>query len=143
MFIQKNPEKVKAFMKAVKRGADYMFQNPADSYELFVEMKPHMNSLINRKIFQRSFRYMSHDMKNVQRDWDKVTNYCKRLGIVDDVFVQNQTNDFLSWPLKPESPAGYINPTVDTGVLNKCTSDRCMPLASKLAKEAQGLFYPV
>ncbi|KAF7730584.1 glycylpeptide N-tetradecanoyltransferase [Apophysomyces ossiformis] len=119
-FIQNNPEKVKAFMKAVKRGTDYMFADPAKAYELFVEMKPHMNSEVNRKIFQRSFRYMSRDLKNVQRDWNKVTNYCKRLEIVDDSFVQNQTNEFLTWPLNPESPPGFVNPTVDTGVLACC-----------------------
>jgi pyrimidine precursor biosynthesis enzyme len=120
-FIKNNPEKVTAFMKAVKRGADYMFAQPAASYELFVEMKPHMNSEVNRKIYQRSFRYMSRDFKNVQRDWDKVTKYCKRLEIVDENFVQNQTNEFLSWTLDPESAPGFIHPTVDTGVLAKCS----------------------
>ncbi|KAF9160727.1 glycylpeptide N-tetradecanoyltransferase [Actinomortierella ambigua] len=119
-FIANNPDKVRAFMRGVKRGADYMFANPAAAYELFVEMKPHMNSEVNRKIFQRSFRYLSHDLKNVQRDWDKVTKYCKRLDIVNDSFVQNQTNEFLSWTLEPERPAGAVNPTVDTGVLAKC-----------------------
>ncbi|KAF9971891.1 glycylpeptide N-tetradecanoyltransferase [Actinomortierella ambigua] len=119
-FIGNNPDKVRAFMSAVKRGADYMFAQPAAAYELFVEMKPHMNSEVNRKIFQRSFRYLSHDLKNVQRDWDKVTNYCKRLDIVKEGFVQNQTNEFLSWELEPERAAGAVNPTIDTGVLAKC-----------------------
>ncbi|KAI7855153.1 NMT1/THI5 like-domain-containing protein [Circinella umbellata] len=117
-FINNNPEKVKAFMKAVKRAADYMFKDPIKAYDLFVEMKPHMNSIVNRKIFQRSFRYFSRDFKNVQRDWDKVTNYCKRLEIVDDKFEQNQTNDFLSWELLPESTPGVEPPTVDTGVVS-------------------------
>ncbi|KAF9915873.1 glycylpeptide N-tetradecanoyltransferase [Lobosporangium transversale] len=119
-FIQNNPKKVAAFMKAVKRATDYMFAQPAEAYELFVEMKPHMDSEVNRKIFQRSFRYMSRDLKNVQRDWDKVTKYCKRLEIVDEAFVQNQTNDFLTWTLEPESAPGFVNPVVDTGVLAKC-----------------------
>ncbi|KAJ2955318.1 hypothetical protein NQZ79_g8656 [Umbelopsis isabellina] len=133
-FIAANPEKVRAFMAAVKQGADYMFAQPAEAYELFVEMKPHMDSQINRKIFQRSFRYMSHDMKNVQRDWDKVSKYCKRLEIVDDTFVQNQTNEFLTWDLTPESPPGYINPTVDTGVLRACGNKHCgIPVKSEAA----------
>lgn len=111
-----------------------MFENPANAYELFVEMKPHMNSEVNRKIFQRSFRYMSKDLKNVQRDWDKVTNYCKRLEIVDDSFKQNQTNDFLTWTLNRESPPGFINPTVDTGVLSKCHNGACgRPVAPQVA----------
>ncbi|ORY90015.1 NMT1/THI5 like-domain-containing protein [Syncephalastrum racemosum] len=119
-FIQQNPEKVKAFMKAIKRASDFMFADPVKAYELFVEMKPHMNSEVNRKIFQRSFRYFSRDFKNVQRDWDKVTNYCKRLDIVDQSFEQNQTNEFLDWPLLPEGPAGVEPATVDTGVLACC-----------------------
>jgi pyrimidine precursor biosynthesis enzyme len=107
-------------MKAIKRASDFMFADPVKAYELFVEMKPHMNSEVNRKIFQRSFRYFSRDFKNVQRDWDKVTNYCKRLEIVDQSFEQNQTNEFLDWPLLPEGPAGVEPATVDTGVLACC-----------------------
>ncbi|KAF9080242.1 glycylpeptide N-tetradecanoyltransferase, partial [Mortierella sp. GBA35] len=118
-FIQNNHKKVTAFMKAVKRGADYMFEQPAAAYEMFVEMKPHMDSVVNRKIFQRSYRYMSRDLKNVQRDWDKVTRYCKRLEIVDDAFVQNMTNEFLTWPMQPDTPANFIHPAIDTGVLAK------------------------
>ncbi|CAO3619969.1 unnamed protein product [Cunninghamella blakesleeana] len=116
-FIQANPEKVKKFMKAIKRGADYMFAQPAEAYELFVDMKPWMGSVVNRKIYQRSFRYMSRDLKNVPRDWNKVTNYCQRLGIIDSSFKQNQTNDYLTWDLLPESAPGFIHPTIDTGVL--------------------------
>ena len=33
----------------------------------------------------------------VPRDWTKVTNYCKRLGIIDASFEPNTTNGFLSW----------------------------------------------
>jgi pyrimidine precursor biosynthesis enzyme len=142
-FIQAKPDKVKAFMKAVKRGTEYMFQQPADAYELFVEMKPHMNSDVNRKIFQRSFRYMSLDMKNVQRDWDKVTKYCKRLGIVDDGFEQNQTNDFLTWSLNPEFPAGFIQPAMETGALSKCKGDVCKTFTGEPVKTIQGEYFPV
>lgn len=31
------------------------------------------------------------------RDWSKVTNYCKRLGIIDASFEPNMTNKYLSW----------------------------------------------
>ncbi|KAF9281279.1 glycylpeptide N-tetradecanoyltransferase [Linnemannia elongata] len=132
-FIHNNPEKVASFMKAIKRGADYMFANPAAAYELFVEMKPHMDSVVNRKIYQRSFRYMSRDLKNVQRDWDKVTRYCKRLEIVNDSFVQNMTNEFLTWPMQPDAPAGFIHPTIDTGVLAKCGCERGADLRGPVA----------
>ncbi|ORX94732.1 NMT1-domain-containing protein [Basidiobolus meristosporus CBS 931.73] len=101
-FINENPEKVAKFMKAIKRAMDFIQAKPEESYELLVDLKPAMNTPVNRKIFDRSFIYFSKDLKNVQRDWNKVTNYCKRLGIVDEAFRQNMTNDFLTWPLLPE-----------------------------------------
>jgi pyrimidine precursor biosynthesis enzyme len=84
-------------------------------------MKPEMDTDINRKIFQRSFRYFSRDLKNVGRDWNKVTAYCKRLGIVDNAFEQNQTNDLLTWDLLPESVPGMEPETVETGVVSACS----------------------
>lgn len=94
-----------------------MIASPAIAYNRYVEMKPHLDTDINRKIFQRSFRYFSRDLKNVERDWNKVTNYCKRLNIVDTGFEQNQTNEFLTWSLLPEGPGGVEPPTVETDVV--------------------------
>ncbi|KAI1304420.1 glycylpeptide N-tetradecanoyltransferase [Mortierella claussenii] len=142
-FINNNPDKVAAFMKAIKRATDYMFAHPSQAYEHFVEMKPHMDSEVNRKIFQRSFRYMSKDLKNVQRDWDKVTNYCKRLGIVDDAFVQNQTNEFLKWDFELEKEGGAVNDTVDTGVLAKCGCKDYVKVDIKINKGDASLVAPV
>ncbi|KAI8071444.1 NMT1/THI5 like-domain-containing protein [Gongronella butleri] len=122
-FIDANPDKVRKFMAAVKKGTDFMLKDPAAAYELFVEMKPWMDGHVNRKIFQRSFRYMSRDLKNVPRDWNKVTNYCKRLAIIDDAFVQNQSNDYLTWELLPESAPGFIYPTINTGVVKQKDAD--------------------
>ena len=50
-----------------------------------------MNTPLNAKIFERSFIYMSKDLVNVDRDWQKVTNYCKRLEILSGDFVPNYT----------------------------------------------------
>ncbi|KAI8883869.1 NMT1-domain-containing protein [Backusella circina FSU 941] len=119
-FIKNNPEKVKKFLKAIKRATDVMIADPVTAYGKYMEMKPEMDSDINRKIFQRSFRYFSRDLKNVPRDWNKVTAYCKRLGIVDGDFVQNQTNELLTWDLLPESVPGLEPETVDTGVVSAC-----------------------
>ncbi|CAO3628649.1 unnamed protein product [Mucor hiemalis] len=116
-FIKNNPERVEKYLRAIKRATDYMIADPADAYSKYVEMKPHLNSDINRKIFQRSFRYFSRDLKNVERDWNKVTNYCKRLDIVESDFEQNQTNEFLTWPLLPEGQPGVEPATVETGVV--------------------------
>ncbi|KAJ5512151.1 Thiamine biosynthesis protein [Penicillium fimorum] len=102
-FIAANPEKVAAFMRAVKRATDDVLSDPASAYAEYIDVKPIMGTDVNRKIFERSFAYFSRDLKNVQRDWTKVTNYGKRLGILDEDFVANYTNEFLTWGLDADS----------------------------------------
>jgi len=86
-FIAAQPEKIQAFMKAVKRAT----------------VKPEMASPVNRKIYERSYAYFSKDLKNVQRDWEKVTKYGKRLGVLGEDFTPNYTNEFLEWKLEGDS----------------------------------------
>ncbi|KAJ3207052.1 glycylpeptide N-tetradecanoyltransferase [Dinochytrium kinnereticum] len=94
-FLKSNPEKVKAFLKAVKRSTEFMLADPEKAYNLYVEMKPSLGSTVNRKMFERSLPYFSKTLENVQRDWTKVTNYCKTLGVCEKSFVQNMTNEHL------------------------------------------------
>ncbi|KAJ1029912.1 hypothetical protein NDA16_000828 [Ustilago loliicola] len=96
-FVKQHPDKVRAFMRAVKRAADDLFNQPQRAWEDFKRFKKSMQNPINARIFERSFAYMSRDCANVPRDWAKVTNYCKRLGIIDSTFEPNMTNSFLSW----------------------------------------------
>lgn len=102
-FLAANPEKVRKFLAAVKRATDYVLAEPLKAYEEYIDVKPIMGSPVNRKIFERSYAYFSRDMKNVNRDWNKVTNYGKRLGILDPSFVGNYTNEYLGWALEPDS----------------------------------------
>ncbi|KAF9891483.1 glycylpeptide N-tetradecanoyltransferase [Aspergillus nanangensis] len=102
-FLAANPEKVRKFMRAVKRATDFVLAQPADAYEEYVDVKPVMGTEVNRKIFERSFAYFSRDLKNVERDWEKVTRYGIRLGVLDEGFVMNYTNAFLGWELQGES----------------------------------------
>lgn len=102
-FLAANPEKVRKFLRAVKRATDYVLAAPAQAYEEYVDVKPIMGTPVNRKIFERSYAFFSQDVKNVNRDWQKVTNYGKRLGILDPSFVPNYTNEYLGWPLEADS----------------------------------------
>lgn len=102
-FLQQNPEKVKAFMRAVKKATDYVLSNPDQAYADYIDMKPLMGTSLNRKIFERSFAYFSKDLQNVQRDWTKVTNYGKRLGVLPADYTPNYTNEHLTWDLEGES----------------------------------------
>ncbi|KAM0153406.1 hypothetical protein ACHAQE_000675 [Botrytis cinerea] len=102
-FIAQNPEKIRKFMKAVKRATDHVLGSPSDAYKTYIDIKPEMASPVNRKIFERSYAYFSKDLKNVRRDWEKVTKYGKRLGVLNEDFSPNYTNEFLEWKLEGDS----------------------------------------
>ncbi|KAH0365361.1 NMT1-domain-containing protein, partial [Aureobasidium melanogenum] len=102
-FIASNPEKVKGFLRACKKATDFVLASPAEAYEEYVAFKPAMGTSLNRKIFERSFAYFSKDMKNVARDWNKVTAYGKRLGVLPEEYMPNYTNEFLEWTFEAES----------------------------------------
>lgn len=103
VFMAENSEKIRKFMNAVKRAIDYVLASPGKAYEIYVDIKPEMASSVNRKIYERSYAYVSKDMKNVQRDWEKVTKYGKRLGVLNEDFEPNYTNQFLTWQLDDDS----------------------------------------
>jgi pyrimidine precursor biosynthesis enzyme len=98
-----HPEKVRKFMAAVKKAMDYVLASPAEAYKAYIDIKPQMASTVNSKIFERSYAYFSKDLKNVQRDWEKVTKYGKRLGVLNEDFKPNYTNQFLDWKLEGDS----------------------------------------
>lgn len=107
-FLAANPEKVSAFLRACKRATDFVLASPDAAWEEFIAFKPAMNTPVNLKIFERSFAYFSPDLQNVQRDWEKVTRYGKRLGVLDEGFKSNYTNAYLGWGLETdaEDPTG-------------------------------------
>ncbi|PNS15905.1 hypothetical protein CAC42_8011 [Sphaceloma murrayae] len=103
-FIKANPDKVAKFMKAVKRATEDVLTDPLGMFERYIDIKPQMASAVNRKIFERSFAYFSRDLKNVPRDWNKVTAYGKRLGVLPEGYEPNYTNEFLQgWDLAKDS----------------------------------------
>lgn len=102
-FVAENPDKVRAFLRAVKKATDFVLEQPEQAWLEYVDFKPVMGTDLNRKIFERSFAYFSKDLKNVQRDWQKVTKYGKRLGVLSSDFQPNYTNEFLEWTLDEES----------------------------------------
>lgn len=102
-FVTENPDKVRAFLRAVKRATDFVLEQPEKAWLEYVDFKPVMGTELNRKIFERSFAYFSKDLKNVQRDWEKVTKYGKRLGVLSADFEPNYTNEYLEWTLDRES----------------------------------------
>jgi len=114
-FIAQNPDKVRAFMRAVKKATDFVLASPEEAWKEYEAFKPAMATPLNRKIFERSFAYFSRDLKNVQRDWEKVTKYGKRLGVLEESFEPNYTNEFLGWELDEDQ----TDPTGDQKLMVK------------------------
>ena len=108
-FVAQNPGKIRAFMRAVKKATDYVLADPEAAWGEYEAFKPAMATPLNRKIFERSFAYFSRDLKNVERDWAKVTKYGKRLRVLEESFEPNYTNEFLGWELEEDQadPTGY------------------------------------
>lgn len=104
-FIESHPEEVRKFMRAIKSATDYVLREPVAAYDLFCQVRPEMASPLNRAIYERSLNYLSRDLACVPRDWQKVTAYAARLGVVDDAFVANYTNEYLSWPRQADDDA--------------------------------------
>ncbi|KAI5867871.1 NMT1 protein [Durotheca rogersii] len=107
-FLEAHPEQARAFLRAVKRATDFVLAQPERALAELATARPALGTPLQRKIFQRSFAYLSPDLQNVSRDWDKVTAYGKRLGLLAPAFRPNYTNRFLAWDLAPASadPAG-------------------------------------
>ncbi|XWW99273.1 hypothetical protein V2A60_007282 [Cordyceps javanica] len=107
-FLAENPDKVRAFLRAVKRATDFVLDEPEQAWAEYVDFKPVMGTRLNRKIFERSYAYFSRDLQNVKRDWTKVTKYGQRLGVLGADFVPNYTNEHLEWVLDEasEDPTG-------------------------------------
>ncbi|ETN43639.1 uncharacterized protein HMPREF1541_02798 [Cyphellophora europaea CBS 101466] len=102
-FIEQNPAKVKAFLRAVKKATDFVLADPEKAWAEYIDFKPVMGTELNSKIFERSFAYFSPDLQNVERDWKKVTRYGKRLGVLEESFEPNYTNKYLEWTLGADS----------------------------------------
>lgn len=118
-FIAENPDKVRAFLRAVKKATDFVLAQPEKAWDEYVDFKPVMGTDLNRKMFERSFAYFSKDLKNVARDWEKVTKYGKRLGVLDPGFRPNYTNSFLDWTVDADS----LDPVGDQKRMVKLQAD--------------------
>jgi pyrimidine precursor biosynthesis enzyme len=101
-FLAENPERVRKFMAACKKATDFVIAQPDKAWAEYLDVMPHLNTAVERKIFERSFAYFSESLQNVDRDWQKVTRYGKRLGVLPESFVANYTNDYLTWSLPAE-----------------------------------------
>ncbi|AEY97439.1 FAER451Wp [Eremothecium gossypii FDAG1] len=103
-FLAANPDKVRSFLRAVKRSTEFVLNEPEQAWREYLELKPQLNNELSYKQYQRCYAYFSSCLYNVHRDWRKVTGYGKRLGVLPPGYVANYTNDYLAWE-EPEEVA--------------------------------------
>lgn len=108
-FLKANPERVKAFMRACKKATDFVISSPEQAWQEYLDIFPHLNTVVDRKIYERSFGYLSESLANVERDWNKVTNYGKRLLVLPESFEANYTNEYLTWDWKESEIDPLLN----------------------------------
>lgn len=82
-------------MAACQQATRYVVGEPEKAFADLCTALPHLSTRLNLEIFQRSLPYFSRSLENVERDWAKVVSYSKRLGILNEKFVPNYTNDYL------------------------------------------------
>ena len=93
----KNTNKLKGFMKAMRRAMDFTIEYPDLAWEVMCKANPRLNCPLYTKIFNRTLPYFSRDLNNVARDWNKVGDFCKHLNVLDTQFDQSSiwTNEHV------------------------------------------------
>ena len=97
------PELMRNFLIATQRGAAFTTEHPEEAYELLCQSQPQLRSDLYHKIFIRTLPFFSRNIRNVERDWNKVGSYCRHLGIIDNHFdiTDCYSNEYL--PATPYS----------------------------------------
>ncbi|KAL2108673.1 hypothetical protein VUR80DRAFT_3540 [Thermomyces stellatus] len=107
-----------AFLRAVTRGPDSVIQELKKAWGEYVNFKPVMGTVLNCEMLERSYADFSKDLKNVKRDWDKVTDYGKLFGVLDLKFEPNYTNGYLDRTLES------LTPRTQSGIRKICYNCR-------------------
>ena len=137
-FYNANKDLVAGFMRATRRAMDIVIEYPDVAWEDMCIMNPRLRSTkrmktvsvdvdgkptqvqvetgsdVYEKIYQRTLPYFSRTLLNVERDWDKVGNFCKYLHVLETDVDQHAvwTNDCVPAMGKPS-----VEPITPGGVL--------------------------
>uniref|UniRef100_A0A0G4HXY6 Thiamine pyrimidine synthase n=1 Tax=Chromera velia CCMP2878 TaxID=1169474 RepID=A0A0G4HXY6_9ALVE len=111
---RQNPEKLSALLRGVRRGVDFTTEYPEEAWEVMTRANPRLNTTMYSKIYARTLPYFSRDLLNVERDWQKVGQFCKHLGVLPNDFDQHTvwTNEHVPAMGKPS-----VEPVTPGGVL--------------------------
>ncbi len=103
--LQTEQTMLKRFMQATLQGMQYTRENPQQAFELLISAKPNLNTPLFKNIFYHCLPFFSRDLLNVDRDWQKVSCYAKRLNILSEQtdYKTCFTNQFIPAPVPCEA----------------------------------------
>lgn len=81
-YIETYREMLQDFMRATLQGVEFTREHPEQAFQCLAKCKPSLNNNLNKKIFSHTLPFLAKDGLNVARDWEKVANYARRLGIL-------------------------------------------------------------
>ncbi len=95
--IKSDPEIIENFMIATFQAMQFTRELPNEAYDCFTRAKYSQNQDINKKIFHHCLPFFSKELLNVERDWNKVGNYAKRLKLIEKDYdpIECYTNQFV------------------------------------------------
>ena len=121
-FYEKNPDVIKAFMRAVRRGTDLTIEYPDEAWNLMTRANPRLDTPLYKQIYRRTLPYFSRDLLNVERDWAKVGKFCKHLNVLETRFnvtevYSNEHVPVMGKPsVEPVTPGGVLYKNADFAV---------------------------
>merc|ERR1712129_411094 len=97
-YFEKNPEKISGFMRAMRRATEFTIEHPDAAWKIMTRANPRLDN---------------NNLLNVDRDWEKVGQFCKHLGVLETDFDQHSvwTNEHVpeantSPEVQPVTPGG-------------------------------------
>lgn len=95
---QENHQSIHYFIQALQQGLHFTKENPKQAWQCLIATKPNLDTRVYQRIFQATLPYFSINLKNIDRDWEKVRNYAQRLNITQSPLALSEcyTNRFFS-----------------------------------------------
>ncbi len=107
-FLADKPEILSAFLSATERGAAYVTQYPEQAWEMLTQSRPQWRSETWRSIFIHTLPLFSRNLLNIERDWQKVYQYTRHLGLHagDLPLAECYTNKFIG--IRPHTTTAAV-----------------------------------
>lgn len=95
--ILEKKDSLKVFLYATERATTLIIQNPEEARDILTHALPKINSKSNRRVFFHTLPIFLRNLMNVKRDWEKVYQYTKHLGLYSNELELNKyyTNNLL------------------------------------------------